>query len=160
MEVVIAVGLTGVSLVVLLGLLAALSRDAGNAADRRTAQTLPGAVTVELDALARQAGIDALAASLAPQSADTDAGLLLVAARDGTQLRRLDLAESPPRDAFFLIEVRRAAEGPLRFSADAGALAAAIRVSWPYRGLAAGRVEGVVPFGAREWTEFNVAVSR
>ena len=159
-EVVIAVGVAGISLVVLLGLLASVSREAGQAADRRTALTLADAATVELTALARQAGFDAFASTIPVQSATADSGLLLVAARDGTQVRRLVVAESPRREAYFLIEVNRFADGALRFVGEAGALAVQIRVSWPYRPLVAGGPGEAVPAAERERVEFSVAVNR
>lgn len=159
-EVVIAVGVAGISLVVLLGLLASVSREAGQAVARHTALTLADATAVELTALARQAGFDAFAATVPVRSAVADAGLLLVAARDGTQVRRLEVAENPRRDAYFLIEVNRFADGALRFVGDAGAMAVQVRVSWPYRPLVAGGSGEAVPAAERERVEFSVAVNR
>lgn len=157
-EVVVATGLVAVGVVVVLGLLTNLSGRSTDAADRQTAVQMPETVKVELRRLAVQWGVDGLASAIPVMSGGADEGLLLVASRDGTDLRIADAA--PDRDQYFLLEVRRFAAGPLAFTSEMAALPLQIRVSWPYRPGASAGLLPVVASGDRQFYIFNLAVTR
>ncbi len=160
-EVVLAVGITAVAVVVIIGLLSGLTRQSVEAEDTQTALRLPEAVTVELKALATQQGFDNLAGSIAVMSAATDEGLLLVAARDGSQLRRFVTGESPAREQYFLIEVRKfSSASSLAYNSAMAVLPLNIRVSWPYRQRTPNGLTAVLPLAGRQNVNFNLAINR
>ncbi len=157
-EVVVATGLVAVGVMVVLGLLANLSRQSTDVADRQIAVQMPTGVAVELRRLAGQLDVDRLASMIPVMSGGADEGLLLVASRDGAYLRILDAATA--RDQYFLLEVRRFPAGPLAFTPEMAALPLNIRVSWPYRpGTPSGPLP-VVPSGDRQNFIFNLALTR
>lgn len=159
-EVVLAAGITAVAVAVIIGLLSGLARQSVEAGDTQTALRLPDGVTVELKALAAQQGLDNLAGSMAVMSAATDDGLLLVAAKDGSQVRQLITGESPAREQYFLIEVRRFSTAPLAYNSTMAVLPLNIRVSWPYRQWTPAGLTAPLPFADRQNVNFNVAINR
>jgi len=159
-EVAIAVGVVAVAIVVVLGLLPGIARRAADSEDAQTALRLPDAVTVELRALAIQRGFDSLAGGIAVMSTGTDGGLLLVAARDGSQVRPLNTTESPVREQYFLIEVRRFGSGSLAYDPGSAVLPLSIRVSWPYRQMTPAGLTPMLPFAERQNLSFSTAVNR
>lgn len=159
-EVVIAVAVVAVGAVTILSLLPGIARRAADSQDAQVALRLPDAIATELRAQAAQRGFDGLAAGIAVMSSAADEGLLLVAARDGTQVRLLNTAESPVREQFFLIEVRRFASGELVYQSGSAVLPLNVRVSWPYRQMTPTGLTPVTPFAERENVSFSVAIGR
>jgi len=156
-EVVVAVGLVAGALVAVLGLLASLARQSDEAGDLLRAARLPEAVAVELQALVTQRGLGAVASSVALNGRDGQT-LRLVAARDGTQVREWREGESPEREQFFLIELRRFPSGPLAFAPEAPVLPLQAEVSWPLRVPGPEGAGTVVPADQRRRLEFSLAV--
>lgn len=159
-EVVIAIAVVAGAVVVILGLLSQLAKQAGRADDTQTALRMPDAVAVELRALVAQRGFDAVATSAPIMSTATDEGLLLVAARDGSQVRVLTAGESPAREQYFLIELRRFPSAPLAYSTSAAAVALNVRITWPYRVLTPTGLTNIVSFTERQQVNFNLAINR
>ncbi len=159
-EVVLAVALVAVAVVAVIGLLSGLARQSVETEDTQTALRLPDAVTGELRALATQRGFDGLEETAPVMSAATDEGLLLVAARDGSQLRVRQPVEAPAREQYFLIEVRKFRAAPLAFQPGMAALPLNVRVSWPYRQLTPDGLTDPLPFASRQNVNFNVAINR
>lgn len=158
-EVVLAIAIIAIGVTAILGLLPGLVRQAGAAADTQTALRLTDAVHLTLAARG-QNGFDALAVSVPVMSIDPENGLELVAAKDGTQLRWLDPAESPPVDQYFLLTVRRFPDGPLAYAPSGACLALNVLVAWPYRPLGpAGWLPPTAP-DARQTVNFNVVLNR
>ena len=93
-------------------------------------------------------------------SSAADEGLLFVAARDGSQVRPANTAESPAREQFFLIEVRRFAAGELAYQPGSAVLPLTVRVSWPYRQMTPAGLTPVTPFAERENISFSLAIGR
>jgi hypothetical protein len=141
-EVIVAIGMVAVSVVALIALLAAGSRSAGDIATRNRAVHLADAVTLELarlrDTLPRgssASGLAALAETIPPSASSQS--LRLVAPLDGLRAIQESDADNPdmgvrPHERFFLIEVRQQS-GDLANSPDAGFLAVAATVRWPYQ---------------------------
>jgi hypothetical protein len=137
LEVIIAVGLFVSSAVVIIGFIAALSRQGADSADTLAAQKLPEPLRVEL---ARLAGSDleALAAQIPVMSAPLTDGLAFAATREATGVE--SLAYLPPAndripaaEQYYLVECWKFQDEPLRFDAQKVFLALQVRVSWPYR---------------------------
>lgn len=157
-EVALAVALGGVGVVVVLGLAGSLIRRAAEADDARTAARLIGGVQAELQSRATMIGLDSLAASLAVATDEGLSTLLGVADRAGGKLRiQPGAGLGAESDAYFLIEVRRHASGPLAWTPTGACLACDVRVSWPYRIGPGGRL---VPFEDRASQSFSVALTR
>src|SRR5688572_16008721 len=111
LEIIIAVGVFAVAVSAMLGLLPALSRQAGSSTDTLNALRLPDALRVELQRMATAGGFDSLAGetkSLAMPLLDT---CLLVATRDAARLHALNyqpplIADQIAEDSkYFLVEV-------------------------------------------------------
>lgn len=155
-EVIVAVGLVAGSLVAVLGLLATLARQSEESGDLLRATGLPEAVAVELQALATQRGLEALASAASPGHAGET--LRLVASRDGTQVRAWRPDEPPGREQYFLIELRRFPTGSLAYAPELPVLPLRAEVSWPYRVPEPGGAGVVVPEDRRSRLEFTLAV--
>ena len=160
LEVALAVAIVAGAVVVILALLLQLGKQAARSEETHVALRLPDAVATELRALATQRGFDALAVGIAVMSAAADEGLLLVAARDGSQVRLLSAGESPPREQYFLIEIRRFPAAPLAYSASGAVLPLSVRVSWPYRSLTPAGLTDAAPFAERQSVNFNLPLNR
>ncbi len=135
LEVLIAVGLFATSVAVVLGLIAALSRQGTDATASLAAQRLPDALKVELTRLAG-ANLDSLAGQIPPMSAPLTGGIDFVASRDAS---RIDSVGYPPvtgplpaAEQYYYVECWRFPGDPLRFDSQQGFLALQVRVSWPY----------------------------
>lgn len=159
-EVIIAVGLFAGSVVVVIGLLSTLSRQATDSADILAAQRLPEAVRVELTRLAKS-GFDSLAAQVPIMAVPLDHGFALVANREATQAQSLDVLPQasllPAGEQYFLVECWKFSAEPLAFTGSKAFLAMHVRVSWPYR------VPGStapVPLADRNQTVFTVSLNR
>lgn len=139
-EVILAVGICAGAIVTIIALLPMLARDAGDAADLRAAQQLPGPLGVELRRIATVRGFDALATTVPPLSTPLADGLALVGARDGVRLKLASEPAGEPAsdDQYFLIEVYRFAQPPFVYSPGGGVLPLYVRISWPYRVRGAG----------------------
>lgn len=159
-EVVIAVGLFAGSIVVIIGLLGTLSRQASDSADVLAAQRLPEAVRVELTRLAGS-GFDGLAAQIPVMAAPLDNGFALVADREAAEVQSPNVLPPTaliPADAqYFLVECWRFPVEPLAFTGSKAFLALHVRVSWPYRvpGIAA-----PVSLAERSQATFTVSLNR
>lgn len=162
-EVIIAVGVFAVAVVVILALLPPLSRQAADSADALVAQSLPDSVRVELSRLAASGGFDALANRLPEMSAPLFDGLSMMAARDARRLYSPDYlpppvaGQLPQAERYFLVEVWRFNQPPLRFDPAAAVLAVYVRVSWPYQNPGA---TTPAPLSARSQLTFTVSLNR
>lgn len=162
-EVVLAVGVFAIAIVVILALLPPLSRQAADSADALVAQSLPDNVRVELTRLASGGGFDALANRLPVMSAPLVDGLLLVAARDARCLYSADYLPPPaagqlPRsEQYFLVEVWRFNQPPLRFDPTSAVLAVFVRVSWPYQNPSA---PSATPLSSRSQITVTFSLNR
>ena len=162
-EVIIAVGVFAVAVVVILALLPPLSRQAADSADALVAQSLPDSVRVELSRLATNGGFEALANRLPEMSAPLVDGLSMVAARDARLLYSPDYlpppvaGQLPQAEQYFLVEVWRFSQPPLRFDPTAAVLAVYVRVSWPYQNPGAA---SATRLSARSQLTFAVSLNR
>jgi hypothetical protein len=162
-EVVIAVGVFALAIVVILGLLPALTRSAAEASDALVAQNFPDPLRIELMRLVASGGFDALAGRLPEMSVPLADGLALVAAHEGRSVQTVDFlpppsaGQLPEADRYFLIEVWRFDQPPLRYDPAAAMLPAYVRVSWPYRLPGAA---DPTPLEARSQITFTVSLHR
>lgn len=161
-EVVIATGIFAVAVTVILALLPALVRQAGNSTDTLAALRLPDAIALELQRVAATGGFDALAAQARPMTAPLPTTLLLVASRTDGRVQLLDYLppsadQLPADEQYLLIEVWQFTQPSLAFDSTAAGLALHVRVSWPYRlpGSAA-----ITPAVQREQVAFNLSLNR
>lgn len=158
-EVALAVGLAGGVVAVLLGLLGGLARQRAQAGETQTAAGLAGGITAALEQAAA-GGFDGFAGSVPLRTADPAAGWRLVAQRDGSDVRALTEGESPGRDRFFLVAVRRFPAGPLAYQGTSGALALEAVVSWPFQARQPNGVFVETPPDERRQITFNVVLNR
>ncbi len=162
-EVIIAVGVFALSVVVILALLPPLSRQAADSADALVAQSLPDSVRIELTRLAISGGFDTLANRLPVMAAPLVDGLTLVAAHDAQRLYSPDYlppqssGQLPQAEQYFLIEVWRFNQPPLRYDPATALLAVYVRVSWPYWNPGA---SSATPLSARSQLTFTVSLNR
>lgn len=136
LEVIIAVGLFATSVAVVLGLIAALSRQGADATASLAAQRLPDALKVELTRLAG-ANLDNLAGQIPQMSAPLTGGLGFVAPRDASRIDSVAFPSTtdplPAPEQYYYVECWRFPGEPLRFDSQKAFLALQVRVSWPYR---------------------------
>lgn len=161
MEVIIAAGLFGGAVTVIIALLPALARQGGDSVDALAAQRVPDALRRELVRLSA-AGFDALAAEVPEMSGALAGGFALVADREAARLQAQDYlppatGQLPVDERYFLVECWRFADEPLRFAAPKGFLALMVRVSWPHRLPGAA---GPVAPEARQEILFTVTLNR
>ena len=139
-EVVLAVGIFGGSVAILLALLPGLGGRATASSDSLVAQRLPEAVRIELRRLAARDGFEVLASRIpVSTSSPLPPGFALVASRDGSRLHARD--DPPPggggsvpaEEQYFLIELWRFPHAPLAWDPAGAVLPAMVRVSWPHR---------------------------
>ena len=163
LEVIIAVGIFGAAVTVMLGLLPALTRQAGTTADTLAVVRLPDGVRLELQRVAAVGGFVALVGRTTPMLAPLPPTLTLAAGREATRVQALDYL--PPITAdllpvghrYFHIEVWRFTEAPLAYDPGGGVLALHVRVSWPY--FTPGSASAT-PLIDREQVTFNLALDR
>ncbi len=158
-EVVIAVAIFAAAITTMLALLPAIARQSIDAQETQAALRLTDAVRLEAQRLAIERGVDALAAAALPMDGTLDTGLLLVAAHDSADVRVL-ATESPLRDQFYLIELRRYPTGQLAYSVAGGFLALNARVSWPYRVLRPDGLSAPTTPSDRQQVDFSVVIQR
>jgi type II secretory pathway pseudopilin PulG len=141
-EVVVAIGLVAVSLVAILGLLAATTHSAAELSGAQGSASLGGSIQSELDRLKDSIGLAGLARLVPPSG--SAAPLRLVGTRDGLRVRCVDAVDPAAnrslgdsvlpgianRDRYFLIEVTRLPEWET--AADSGFVVVNARCSWPY----------------------------
>lgn len=160
LEVIIAVGLFGASVAVVLGLIAALSRQGADATASLTAQRLPDALKVELTRLAGD-NLDNLAGQVPEMTAAPAGGLAFVASRDAGRVQSLSYppaAEAlPGAEQYYQIECWRFPAEPLRFDPQKAFLALQVRVSWPYRVPGA---TAITDLADRSQVTFTLALNR
>ena len=162
-EVIIAVGVFAVAVVVILALMPSLSRAAADSADTLVAQSLPDGIQVELTRLATSGGFDALANRIPEMSAPLVDGMDLIAARDGRRLYSPDYlpppaaGQLPDAERYFLVEIWRFNQSPLRFDPAAAVLPVYVRVSWPYWNPGA---TTATPLSVRSQLTFAVSLHR
>ena len=163
LEVIIAVGIFGTTVTVMLGLLPALTRQARATADTLAALHLPDGVRLELQRVATVGGFEALAGQITPMLAPLPATLALAADREATRVQTLDYLPPiaadllPVGSRYFQIEVWRFNQAPLAYDPGGGALALHVRVSWPYY---TPDCATATPLIDREQVTFNVALER
>jgi prepilin-type N-terminal cleavage/methylation domain-containing protein len=141
-EVVVAIGLIAVSLVAILGLLAATTHSAAELSDAQGSASLGGSIQCELDRLRNSAGLAKLEQIVPPSG--SAAPLRLVGTRDGLRVCCLDAADPAAnrslrdpvlsgianRDRYYLIEATRLPEWET--VADSGFVVVNARCTWPY----------------------------
>lgn len=163
LEVIIAVGIFGTTVTVMLGLLPALTRQARATADTLAALHLPDGVRLELQRVATVGGFEALAGQITPMLAPLPTTLALAADREATRVQTLDYLPPIAADLlavghrYFLIEVWRFNEAPLAYDPGGGMLALHVRVSWPYLTTDSAAPTQLIN---REQVTFNVALDR
>lgn len=158
-EVIVAVGIFATAVPAMLALIMAMNRSQRTASDAQVALGLPDAITVEVYRMAAAKGFDGLAAAVPVMSSEAENGLLLVAEREGTNVR--ELVSGDAQAQYFLIELRRFINGPgLVFTPGAGHLALNVRVSWPYRATSGGQLLPATSPTDRDSVLFNLAISR
>jgi hypothetical protein len=160
LEVVIAVGIFATAVVTLLALLPATLRESADSLDAQIALRLPGVVESELRRLVAAQGFDTLAARVPVMNASPDHGVLLVATRQGDDMRRLVAGENPVRDQYFLIELQRFRPGPLAYVTSGTVLALNVHVSWPYRLQTPEGLATALPAAERQHLSFTLALNR
>jgi len=177
-EVIAAIGILAVTLVAMLGLLAATTRPAGESTDIRVAARLGENIEDELERLKASLGLAGLAAMVPTAGSTTP--LQLVATRDGRRVLRADGAAPAAghalndpvqpgianRDRYYLAEVTQQLDLP--YAPGAGFLAVSVRVTWPYRlpmGPPTPEATAVdtdpareVPVNERRWAAVNFAL--
>ena len=162
-EVVIAVGVFAVAVVVILALLPSLSRAAADSADTMVVQNLTEGIQVELTRLATSGGFDALANRIPEMSAPLVDGMDLIAARDGRRLYSPDYlpppvaGQLPEAERYFLVEIWRFNQPPLRFDPAAAVIPVYVRVSWPYWNPGSSTA---TPLSVRSQLTFTVSLHR
>lgn len=160
LEVVIAIGVFSTGIVAILAILSTLAREGAQASYARLAANLAPSIATELNRQAALQGFSTFATAVPLQSAAADDGYFFVANGEGVDLRRYDVAETPRRDMFFLIEIRKFGAAPLAYFSGAEYLALNVRISWPYRPLDSNSSGSVVPASARESLNFNMAITK
>lgn len=162
-EVVIAVGIFTAAITVMIGLLPSLTRQSAASIETQNAVRLPDAVRSELERLATAVGIDALAARASTLVSPVPETLALVATRDASGVQSFDYQPPPVDeiirvdDQYFLVEIWKFADSPLKFESDGASLLLHVRVSWPYH-LPNSAI--VTSLASREQFTFNLALRR
>ena len=162
-EVIIAVGIFGAAITIMLSLLPALVASAAKASDTIVAVRLPDAVGLELQRVAISGGFEALVSEISRLSEPLPATLTLAADRALERVQTLNYLPSmaaeqiPEASRYFLIEVWRFTTPPLEYNARGAGLAVQVRVSWPFFIPGA---DTVAPLSEREQFVFNLALNR
>jgi len=120
-EVIIAIAVAGGALAVILVLLSGLLRATEDAADHQTALRLVGVIEARL--------YEEMGGNF---PSGLQAGRVLVADKEGPNLRGELESDSTFPPAYFYIEVSGFAQPPLAYQAGRGVLPLRVRVSWPY----------------------------
>lgn len=162
-EVIIAVGIFGAAITIMLSLLPALVASAAKTNDTLVAVRLPDAVGLELQRVALSGGFDALASQISRIADPLPATLTLAADRALERVQTLDYLsliaseQIPAASRYFLIEVWRFTSPPLEYNAHGAGLAVQVRVSWPFFIPGA---DTATPLSEREQFVFNLALNR
>jgi len=141
-EVVVAIGLAAVSLVAVLGLLAATTHSAAELSDAQGSASLGESIQCELDCLKDSFGLAGFTQLVPPGGSAVP--LCFVGTRDGLRVRCIETADPAAnrslgdsalpgianRDRYFLIEVTRLPEWET--TADLGFVVVNARCTWPY----------------------------
>lgn len=134
-EVVIAIGIFGSSILAIIGLLGSISRSTAEVMDAGVAARIADAVRAELRQLAVVEGLDEIA-----RRTTIDNPLELFATKHGDRVLSENnvgnpQSSNPPeiaaRDRFFRIEVTQL-EDSLAYDDDAAFIALSVRVYWPH----------------------------
>ncbi|MCB1106108.1 MAG: hypothetical protein H7A44_10775 [Opitutaceae bacterium] len=145
-EVVVAIGVVVAGVAVILALLPGLLRRTEEAADLQTALRLPDAVETRL----REEMAGAFPGGM-------QNGVVLVADKEGTNVRRESQLNVPPTPAYFYIDVRSFSSGELAYQPGRPVLPLRVRVGWPYSAVkAAGNLDSTGNF---QLVEFLVTLS-
>lgn len=132
-EVVIAIGVTAGGIAVILALLPSLARESANAADLQTALRLPDAVEIRL----REEMGGAFPGGL-------QSGVVLIADKDGANVRRETQTGTPPTLPYFHIEAKPFPGGDLAYQSGRPVLPLTVRVAWPYAAVKAAEASATV----------------
>lgn len=137
-EVVIAIGVLAGGITVILALLPGLMRQTAEATDIQTALRLPDAIEVCL----REEMNGGFPGGL-------QNGAVLMADKEGNNVRSESQPGTPPTPAYFYIEVEAFASGELAYRTNRPVLPLRVRVAWPYSAVkAAGGLDSVGNFQA------------
>jgi len=120
-EVIIAIAVAGGALAVILAFLSGLLRATADVADHQMALQLAGAIESRL--------YEEMGGTF---PGGLQAGRVLVADKEGTNLRGELESDAVPAPAYFHIEVSGFSQPPLAYQAGRGVLPLRVRVSWPY----------------------------
>lgn len=162
-EVIIAVGIFGAAITIMLSLLPALVASAAKTSDTIVAVRLPDAVGLELQRVAISGGFKALVSQISRLAEPLPATLMLAADRTLERVQTLNYLPSmaaeqiPAASRYFLIEVWRFTAPPLEYNARGAGLAVQVRVSWPFFIPGA---DTATPLGDREQFVFSLALNR
>lgn len=132
-EVVLALGIAGTAVVLVLAVLPKMSQSGSEAADTYVASGIADAIRIEMERQSAVAGFTSFAGSVHSN------GLSLVADRRGTRLHALDqnLLETPERlpegEQFFSVKLTGFDSEPLVYNQTKSFLAVQAEVTWPYR---------------------------
>ena len=163
-EVVIAVGVFGAAVAVILLLLPSLTKQSSESAAALTAQQFGDSLRVELTRVAGVEGFDGLVGSLPVLGSPLAGGRQFVATRDGFRLQSVDQLPAAgaiaPSERYFLIECWKFPNEPLRPDGTKAFLATFVRVSWPYQTGGAGGPIATTPIEGRAQLTFTCAINR
>lgn len=151
-EVLLAMAVFGLAALVMLGLLPALARSSGEAAEALVAQGLGGSLRQALHRRIAAIGLPALAQQVPLWDNAQTGGLGFVAPRSGREVLAREM--EPPTETeplagpaqFYLLESWRFPTPPLAYETGDDVIILLVRVSWPYQVPGA---EGPVLFAQR-----------
>lgn len=126
LEVVVAIGVVVAGVAVILAMLPGLLRRTEEAADLQTALRLPDAVEARLR--------EEMGGSF---PGGMQSGALLVADKEGANVRRESQLHTLPTPAFFYIDVKACTSGELAYQPGRPVLPLRVRVGWPYAAVKA-----------------------
>lgn len=159
-EVVMAIGLVAGGVAVVLAMLSGIARQSSDSKELQVALGLSDAVRVQLELERASLDFSSLVAAIPVMAADQTVGRQYVVERNGTNLRLLTGSESPARDQYFLIVVRRFNSGALVYDTTAPYVALNVVVTWPYRVLAPGELLPATSSDARQSINFNLVLNQ
>jgi len=125
-EVVVAIAVVVGGVTVILAMLPGLMRSTKEATDLQTALRLPDAVEVRL----REEMVG-------PFPGGIQNGVLLIADKEGTNVRTEAELTAPPTPAYFYIDVSAFTSGELAYQPGRPVLPLRVRVGWPYAAIKA-----------------------
>lgn len=161
LEVIVAVGLFGGAVAVIIGLMGPLSRHATDSLDVLAAQQLSDPLKIELTRL-RGENLDELAAQIPVMAAPLGGGLAFASPRDAARVVSVEYHKPAtdqvlPGEQYYLVECWKFPPGPLGYDPPKAFLALYVRVSWPYH---LPGVTAEIPLKDRSQITFTASLSR